>query len=123
MRGVVEEKWLLLIGRVPDEMSSKFAIGRLQLQEVSWLLYDDLVVHQRNRHHATVTVTKTLHIRREAGQVVTGTLWRKRGREREREREREGERGKERERERETLRQTETKRENAKHFLIISYNL
>lgn len=75
VRGIVEEKGSLLLGRGGDKAGGEVAVCSFQIQEVHGLLLDDFIVHQRDQNGAQVALPKAFHVRREAGQIVTRTLW------------------------------------------------
>lgn len=45
MGRIVEEERLFLLGCCGNEIGSKVTVSPLQIQEVDWLLFDDLIVH------------------------------------------------------------------------------
>lgn len=74
MRRKVEEERLSLLSRRGNKIPCKPSVCILQIQEVHWLLLDDLIVHQRDGHGAHITQTEALYIRWETGQILTGSL-------------------------------------------------
>lgn len=74
MRREVEEERLSLLGWRSDKTICKVTVRLLQIHEVYWLLLDHLIVHQWDSYSAHITCPETLYIRRETGQILTGSL-------------------------------------------------
>lgn len=74
MRRVVQKEGSLILGGDSNELRGKVAVGLLNLQEIGRLLLDRLSQHERHSYHTLITATKALHIRREAGEILTRTL-------------------------------------------------
>lgn len=74
MRREVEEERLSSLDWHSNKIVCKVAVCILQIQEVHWLLLDDLIVHEWNSYSAHITQAETLYIRRKTGQILTGSL-------------------------------------------------
>lgn len=79
MGRIVEEERLFFLGWRGNEIGCEVAVSPFQTEEVDWLLFDDLIVHQWDSHSANIAQSKTLNIWRETSQVVTGALGIKQG--------------------------------------------
>lgn len=75
MRGIIEEERLAFLGCAANELSGKSTIGIFQMNKIYRLLSDGFAIHQRHGYCTDITEAITLHIWREAGQVVTRTLY------------------------------------------------
>lgn len=74
MGGVVEQEGDTSPGAVGNEVPCKFVVKWHQIREGNRLLHDALVPEQRDGHDVLVTGPKTLDVRWEAGEILTGAL-------------------------------------------------
>lgn len=77
MGRIVEEERLFFLGGRSDETGCKVAVSSFQIDEVDWLLLDDLIVHKWDCYSSHITQSKTLDIWRETSEVLTGALRKK----------------------------------------------
>lgn len=77
MRRIIEKERLTFLSCPANELRGKITVGIFQMNEINRLLRNGFPVHQRHSYCTDITVAITLHIWREAGQIVTRTLYKK----------------------------------------------
>lgn len=77
VRRIIEEERLTFLSCAADELGGEGTVGIFQMNKIYRLLHDGFPVHERYGYRTDITVAVTLHIWREAGQIVTGTLYKK----------------------------------------------
>lgn len=77
MRRIIQEERLTFLSCAANELSGKITVGVFQMNKIYRLLCDGFPVHQRHGYCTDIAEAITLHIWREAGQIVTRTLYKK----------------------------------------------